>query len=93
VLFFQKACVIIFYINQTSIFKKEFILIEPTKTCNVCKRIYDDWMETQEFHHINFIGGYGSIFGDEMVFKLDLCQYCLKEMIEKMGIDIDDFLK
>jgi len=53
--------------------------------CDVCKKTYqpDDWEEVQEFHHINFIGGYGSVFGDCNEVKCDICQHCLKRIIEK----------
>jgi len=63
-------------------------------TCNVCKKTYkfengqaidcdknDAIMEIQEFHHINFSGGYGSIFGDCTVVTADICQHCLKEKL------------
>ena len=51
--------------------------------CDKCKKIYDinDYMEIQEFHHINFTGGYGSVFGDMNRVECDICQHCLKEMI------------
>ena len=40
----------------------------------------DTW-EISEMHHIDFVGGYGSIFGDGTKVKCDLCQHCLKELI------------
>lgn len=40
----------------------------------------DEW-EMGEFHHIDFIGGFDSIFGDGAHVECDLCQHCLKEMI------------
>jgi len=40
-------------------------------------------LEIQEFHCIDFIGGYSSVFGDGTVVKCDLCQHCLKELIGK----------
>lgn len=54
-------------------------------SCDICKKTYDsdDWEEVQEFHHIRFIGGYGSVFGDGCTVSLDVCQYCLKKMIGK----------
>jgi hypothetical protein len=53
-------------------------------TCDVCKTTYDveDYLEIQEFHSINFTGGYGSVFGDMVKVECDICQYCLKEMID-----------
>ena len=38
--------------------------------------------ETQEFLHINFTGGYASVFGDMNHVEADICQKCLKEMIK-----------
>ncbi len=33
--------------------------------CNICGKVYDaGGLEIQEFHHIRFCGGYGSVFGD-----------------------------
>jgi hypothetical protein len=51
--------------------------------CDKCKREYkdDDIFEVQEFHHIQFTGGYGSVFGDSSNVECDLCQYCLYELI------------
>jgi len=56
--------------------------------CDVCKKEYslvdksnDDIVETQEFHHVRFTGGYGSIFGDESRIECDICQHCLKKLI------------
>lgn len=58
--------------------------------CDVCSKEYSldeksenyDVFETQEFTHIHFTGGYGSVFGDGRMVELDICQHCLKE---KMG--------
>ena len=54
--------------------------------CDVCGHKYeinqhnvDDFLEVQEFHHIRFTGGYGSVFADQSTFELDICQHCLKE--------------
>jgi len=75
--------------------KKESYVVAETKTkivaveCDVCGREFledsnsDDVFEIQEFTHIKFTGGYGSIFGDGDVFELDICQHCLKE---KLGV-------
>jgi len=50
--------------------------------CDRCKKEYcaSDF-EALEFHQIKFVGGYGSIFGDGVEVKCDLCQHCLYEMI------------
>lgn len=53
-------------------------------TCNVCKSTYNcekDWEDVQEFHHVRFRGGYGSVFGDGVAFRADICQHCLKELL------------
>ncbi len=49
--------------------------------CDRCKREYLDKLETQEFVKIDFIGGYGSIFGDGHSVEADICQHCLKEIM------------
>ena len=47
-------------------------------SCSVCKKRYpvDDesaGMELQEFHYINFVGGYASIFGDGAHMMGEIC--------------------
>ncbi len=50
-------------------------------TCDICGKVYDaDDFEIQEFHHINFCGGYGSVFGDGVVLETDLCTTCQNEI-------------
>lgn len=49
--------------------------------CDKCQERYDDPFEMQEFHHIDFVGGYGSVFGDGNQVLCDLCQDCLKELL------------
>lgn len=70
-------------------FFEEKIIQEPQLICvklqcDVCKKEFtaDDFIEVQEFHHINFVGGYGSVFGDESHIQCDICQRCLFEMIK-----------
>lgn len=48
--------------------------------CDSCKKVFDkdDVLEIQEFLSVDFIGGYGSVFGDGAEVKFDLCQHCLK---------------
>ncbi len=71
--------------------KKETKVVEVEETkvlsyqCDKCKDWYDaeeDWEDAQEFHHIRFTGGYGSVFGDGTQVDCDICQSCLKEMIK-----------
>ena len=57
-------------------------------TCDICKKTFktdisEDIDELQEFHYIDFCGGYGSIFGDETLVQCDICQHCLKEKLGK----------
>ena len=57
-------------------------------TCDKCGKTYEidgtfeDQMEAQEFLHIDFTGGYGSIFHDMNRIQADICQSCLKILIE-----------
>lgn len=69
--------------------RREVVIQEIAKsvTCDKCGKTYStdpdsqDCMELQEFHHIDFTGGYASVFGDMMQVQCDLCQHCLKEII------------
>jgi hypothetical protein len=65
---------------------------ETTKTvkvpisvmCDVCKKEFsleNDFLESQEFQHINFVGGFGSVFGDDVEIQCDICQHCLLKLI------------
>lgn len=68
-------------------YKKETVErdVPISVTCDVCKNVYgyegDGIMEVQEFTHLNFQGGYCSVFGDMNLVKLDICQHCLKEKL------------
>ncbi len=58
--------------------------------CDRCEKKITDDFELQEMHHINFVGGYSSIFGDGSVVACDLCQHCLHEMIKDFcNIDLE----
>lgn len=56
--------------------------------CDKCGKEYemkdDGWVEVQEFLNINFVGGYGSVFGDGNKIRCDICQYCLYDMISNI---------
>lgn len=52
--------------------------------CDICGKTYDDIFEIQEFLLIDFVGGYGSIFGDGDTVECEICQYCLKDIIGKI---------
>ena len=52
--------------------------------CDCCKKEVsseENLMDFQEALHIDFTGGYGSVFGDGTKVSADICQDCLKEMI------------
>jgi hypothetical protein len=61
--------------------------------CDICGKIFEntgnDIFELQEFHFINFTGGYGSVFGDGSSIKCDICQHCLYNMIKKKYREIE----
>lgn len=71
----------------------EDIEIIEGMTCDVCGKSVQaetigeyaspDVFEAQEFHTIDFRGGYGSVFGDGTRVTIDICQHCLKQMIGK----------
>ncbi|MHA1867355.1 MAG: hypothetical protein ACTSXD_04760 [Candidatus Heimdallarchaeaceae archaeon] len=50
-------------------------------TCDICKKDYSDEMELQEFHFVDFVGGYLSVFGDETKVTCEICQHCLYKLI------------
>ncbi len=54
-----------------------------SKQCDRCNKDYNDEFDMQEFHHIRFTGGYGSVFGDGDRIECDICQHCLKLLIDK----------
>ena len=68
---FSKKLVLTSYINSI------------TCTCDVCKKKYTDMYEIQEFYTINLVGGYRSVFGEGNEVNVDLCQHCLKVIIDK----------
>jgi len=58
--------------------------IATSITCDVCKKEYSfekDFLQTQEFHCVRFVGGYDSVFGDDIKIECDICQHCLKKLI------------
>lgn len=59
-------------------------------TCDKCQKEYtvanDDNLEIQEFHTINFVGGYSSVFGDSTTVRCDICQHCLKQLIGDFAV-------
>ena len=60
-------------------------IVTESIVCDKCGEKYnveDDCLEAQEFLHIRFTGGYGSVFGDMSRIQCDICQHCLFEMIK-----------
>ena len=56
-------------------------------TCDRCRKFYDadDLFEIQEFLNISFTGGFKSVFGDMARVECDLCQYCVKDLIQSFA--------
>lgn len=67
--------------KTTAVDVKELVSVN----CDRCRKSFsaDDTFEIQEFHHIEFTGGYGSVFGDGATVRCDICQHCLLVMIQK----------
>jgi hypothetical protein len=64
-------------------FEERVVQTPVALICDCCGReatIGHDY-EAQEFVSIDFVGGYGSVFGDGTRVNLDICQYCLKEKL------------
>jgi hypothetical protein len=67
-------------------------------TCDKCGKTFEnkeeipDIFEIQEFFHIKNRGGYGSVFGDGDLLSIDLCQHCMKEILEREFVDLDKFI-
>ena len=62
----------------------EKISVDKIK-CDICEKEYNakNYVESQEFQHIKFQCGYGSIFGDGSIVECDICQNCLNEKLGK----------
>ena len=51
--------------------------------CDLCSKTYRDVMEIQEFLSWSNDCGYGNrTFGDLNRIEVDLCQYCVKDLLE-----------
>ena len=51
-------------------------------SCDRCETTHDDPMEIQEFMCWSDTCGYGNkTFGDMKKISIDLCQYCVKEVL------------
>ena len=64
--------------------EQQTVKVLDSITCDICGTTYDveNFIESQEFLFVDFVGGYGSIFGDMTHVKCDICQHCLKKMID-----------
>ena len=53
-------------------------------TCSKCRRVITpaEWIDWQEVYTISFTGGYGSVFGDGVTVRVDLCQQCLFDLVD-----------
>jgi hypothetical protein len=52
-------------------------------TCDICGReLLNDFIQEQECFNITHTGGFGSIFGDGITIKIDICQQCF---LSKLG--------
>ena len=72
-------------ITYRSINKK--IKVPSIVICDKCGKDFDLQTESgvsemQEFHQIDFFGGFDSVFGDEIHVEADICQRCLYDMIK-----------
>ena len=63
--------------------KTENVKYIVSMTCDCCKKDFFDVLDTQEFLHIDAIGGYNSVIGDETHYQCDLCSHCLKQLLGK----------
>jgi hypothetical protein len=71
-------------INYRRKVKRTRVKVPVSIVCDICHKTFDyenDIFEVQEFHHIRFTGGYGSVFGDESEVECDICQHCLKKLV------------
>lgn len=78
--------------------KFEKVIIEKEKlasiVCDVCGReiARDDYNEIQEVLSVERYGGFGSVFGDGVLIRLDMCQHCMKEKLgEFIRIEDNEF--
>lgn len=52
--------------------------------CDKCKKEYriEDINEFQEIYYIRHACSYASVFEDNTVIECDLCQHCLKKLLD-----------
>jgi len=69
---------------QMITFRETTVQEAASITCDRCGRSEENESNNfkfQEFLSIDHVCGYGSIVGDGTRFQLDLCQYCVKEVL------------
>jgi hypothetical protein len=68
-------------VTQEIVVKEELI---DSITCDVCGATYtyNDFIEYQEFFSFTQHCGYGSVFGDCNIVQLDICQNCMKYILD-----------
>ncbi|OYT16002.1 MAG: hypothetical protein B7C24_10165 [Bacteroidetes bacterium 4572_77] len=80
--------------------KAKELKVAHVYVCDDCKTEYilqntDHIFEIQEFLNIEFVGGYGSVFGDGALVKCNLCQTCVQKrlgdvlQIEIMALEVE----
>lgn len=65
-------------------YAQEQVQIERLNTvqCDVCKRTDDaESLELHSYLSIDDVGGFGSVFGDMNTIELDMCQYCMMDLL------------
>jgi hypothetical protein len=68
-------------------YKKEKVVEHDILDVIICDKCgfesdyQEDILESQEFLSWDHLCGYGSVFGDEMIAEIDLCQTCTMELL------------
>ena len=60
--------------------------------CDICKSIIPDDELGERFIQ-SHVGGYYSVFGDGTEFKFDICQHCMKDIMEEYNIIPECFME
>lgn len=58
--------------------------------CQITHREDVDYTEIVEMVHINFVGGYGSVWGDGNTVDITLCQHCCHKLLGSIAEVTDD---
>ena len=83
----QGDITIMLYFEDIPILEKQLTAIQ----CNRCKKVIypDDIVEWQEFISLRITPGYGSVWGDGNIVRLDLCQQCAYDLFREYVQDED----